>query len=395
MSYYLQIDTNVGPLQIASNVGYGEFGDWVDSLDAKMYGELIHLYEHGWSQDVADLIGQLVSAIKDEPPKKADVLDVAKTLAEYLRGEDKAIVATITDGLGDGIDDDSTTKSIKEVAHAPAGSPIGGQFISGGGASGAASSAGHLTGSGDGKLMHLVELPVKLEHAVTHAVTHAAKAAVSYVSELAHGGPALEAAQSAPHGSVIAKVGAGANLLAKGGMKAAFASWVVGNKAVELVARAKGFIVKGLSEPEIARVKGICAGYDVLACKAVFLGLERSGIPALQHLAAPSTFIPMASAAYLAYSTATNPIATWKAAKGAVKSVADKFRKPKKAFDPADAKGAVAKLCDAAKKHAGDDYFFACLTEAIEETGEHGGDISDAIELAEEAAKIKTDHAES
>lgn len=331
-------------------------------------------------------------AARGEIPLDADFGETSYGPVKHAPGHPRCY-CSITFVLHDSIDESLVPdeKGFKEAAHAPAGSPNGGQFVSsGGGASGAVSSARHATptGSDGGKLQHLVELPVKLEHAVTHAVTHAAKAMVSYVQELAQGGPALEAAQSAPHGSIIGKVATGVNLLAKGGMKAAFLPWIAGNKAVELVARAKGIeeiAVKGLSEPEVSRVKSICAGYDVLACKAVFLGLEHTS---LKHLASASTFIPMASTAYLAYSTATNPIATWKAAKGAVKSVADKFRKPKKSFDPTDTKDAVAKLCDAAKAHSGDDYFFACLTEAIEETGEHGGDIADAIELAEAASKV-------
>jgi hypothetical protein len=108
-------------------------------------------------------------------------------------------------------------------------------------------------------------------------------------------------------------------------------------------------------------------------------------------MAAASTLIPAASVAYLAYSTATNPIAVAKAAGNAVKAISSKvsglFKKPAKAFDPAETKEAVGILCDAAKKHADDDGFFAVLPLCIEYSGEHGGGITEAIEMAEMAIK--------
>lgn len=284
---------------------------------------------------------------------------------------------------------DAFSKSVKDAAHAPAGSPQGGQFVSQGG-SGGDSEGEH---GASGHKVSLLELPVHLEHAVMGAVKKGAVAALGYVKEIATGKMTPEGipegaeALVKSHG-IATSIGHGVGIVAKGGVKLYMASWIAGNKAVELVARAKDLELKGLSESEVNKVKGLCAGYDILAAKPMFLALEHLGLP---HMAAASTLIPAASVGYLAYSAATNPIAVAKAAGAAVKAISSKvgslFKKPAKAFDPAETNDAVGILCDAAKKHKDDDAFFAVLPLCIEYSGEHGGGISEAIEMAEMAMK--------
>lgn len=294
--------------------------------------------------------------------------------------------------------------TVKDAAHAPAGSPQGGQFTSSGGAGSAAdehASGHHDVLGGGGRVMNLVALPVKLEHAVMGAVKAGALKSIGFMKDIWSGGGAASEAGAklgAAAGTAIA-IGTGLKAIAKGGAKLYFVSWIAGNKAVEGIARAKDFdaweggsevqireiMQKGLSEGEVARVKAITAGYDILASKPIFLGLEHMGMP---HLAAASLFVPTASVAYIAHATVTNPLAVAKAAGNAVKSVASLFKpKPGKAFDPADTNAAVAELCDAAKRHKGDDFFFAILPECIEYSGEHGGGITEAIQLAEAVLK--------
>lgn len=192
MSVYLQIDDTVGPIQIASNVGYGEFGGWVDSLDIVKYHDLICLYEHGWCQNVANLIGELGSAITDHASPSEDVMDVATTLAGWLDGEEDAVVVTITDGFGDGNSGSKSVpldpiqaviaaarlavqKAVKDTAHAPAGSSIGGQFVSQGGGGAAekpeVSAEDKPTGGGKhGKDFKTVDLKHKAPKATLDAI---------------------------------------------------------------------------------------------------------------------------------------------------------------------------------------------------------------------------------
>lgn len=102
MSYFLQIGATGGPTQIASNGGYGNWGRWIDKLDAEKYPAAIHLYEYGWCQDLADLESQLDKAVKDESPP-ADVADIVESMVELLKGrEADASCCTVTDGIGGG-----------------------------------------------------------------------------------------------------------------------------------------------------------------------------------------------------------------------------------------------------------------------------------------------------
>lgn len=113
MSYSIQIGES-GFEQLASNAGYAAFGHWVDSLDHKKYGQLVHLYEHGWCQNLDDLAGQLDAALSDDGPKITDVKSTAEGLQEILHDRPKdAIVATVTDGFGEGENSDDATDDVK------------------------------------------------------------------------------------------------------------------------------------------------------------------------------------------------------------------------------------------------------------------------------------------
>ena len=95
MSVYVAFDGQTGP-QIASNTGWGDAGRWIDGLDPQTYGELVHLHEHGWTQQLAALRDQVAAAMRGSPPDKT----VAATMKELLDAiPDSAEVATITDGL--------------------------------------------------------------------------------------------------------------------------------------------------------------------------------------------------------------------------------------------------------------------------------------------------------
>lgn len=106
MSIYL---TNDGgdPEFLASNLGWSEFGEWTDKLDHHKYGEVVTLWEHGWSQEVADLMKELKAASTKEKTD-ADTLAVVTSLIELADG---AEVVTITDGFGK---EEKSSKSLTE-----------------------------------------------------------------------------------------------------------------------------------------------------------------------------------------------------------------------------------------------------------------------------------------
>ena len=73
MSVYAALDTDLdGGEQVGTNTGWGDFGRWVDGLDAGDYGQVVHLREHGWSQKLADLESQLADALSESPPDDQD-----------------------------------------------------------------------------------------------------------------------------------------------------------------------------------------------------------------------------------------------------------------------------------------------------------------------------------
>lgn len=98
MSYYIQNGASSDPIQIASNQGYADLAAWIESLDHEKYGELVHLYEHGWSQEPALVAAQLESAAKAFPPRATDVTATIEGLAGSIDRE--CVVVSITDGLG-------------------------------------------------------------------------------------------------------------------------------------------------------------------------------------------------------------------------------------------------------------------------------------------------------
>ena len=97
MGLYLNTDTDE-QIPLASNAGWSQFGAWVDGLDDS-FTELSHLWEYGWSEPVADLREQLLSAIHSTPPNDADTAHTAKQLLESLsRLQDEGAVV-VTDGM--------------------------------------------------------------------------------------------------------------------------------------------------------------------------------------------------------------------------------------------------------------------------------------------------------
>ena len=83
MSVFLTNDEDPGD-QVASNRGWGDFGTWVESLDAGAFPKLSALREHGCAEPVSALRKELAKALKKFPPTDASALAVARAVAEAL-----------------------------------------------------------------------------------------------------------------------------------------------------------------------------------------------------------------------------------------------------------------------------------------------------------------------
>lgn len=228
--------------------------------------------------------------------------------------------------------------------------------------------------TGKQKLKAAVHSPLKVEHAVKAGM----KGFAEYARDLWKGSGSDWDKPSKPidPSGLAGKVIGGMKMASKGVLKLAFVSWIAGQKAVEAVARAKG-----MSAEDAAKLRTLVTCYDAVNCKAIVAGLHMSGVGAA--LAAPSTFIPTASVAYLAHAAATDFPAVKKAAtdgvKKAAKAIMSGYETPhgpsayfeasatdeEKGVD-AKAKRAVGVLADAIKKHSGSSWYFALLSEAME-----------------------------
>lgn len=72
--------------------------NWIDTLDADAYGELVHLREYGWSQNIGTLSAQLTAAVVGSSPEDKTVISTLKELQDSLKGEDGNVVS-ISDGM--------------------------------------------------------------------------------------------------------------------------------------------------------------------------------------------------------------------------------------------------------------------------------------------------------
>lgn len=94
MSRYAEFQ-NAEQYQVASNLGWTEFGNWVESLPAESVPELRRLWETGSSEEIPELTRQLEGAIRSNEPK-ADVWSTCRVLLEALRANQTAGGVTIT-----------------------------------------------------------------------------------------------------------------------------------------------------------------------------------------------------------------------------------------------------------------------------------------------------------
>jgi hypothetical protein len=97
MAIYAQFDEAGECIQLASNTGWSEFIDWVETLDG--YKRLSQLVDEANCEDIAGLRDELESCLEDEPPENKDVLDVAHQVIHAIDAGGKAEIMLITSGV--------------------------------------------------------------------------------------------------------------------------------------------------------------------------------------------------------------------------------------------------------------------------------------------------------
>ncbi len=97
MSLYVDDEQFAGDL--ATNSGWYEFGQWTGDLSTKDFELVIHLWEHGWVDDLKILAKQLRKAAQIHvPPEGVD--EVIQAILRAIRTASN--VVWVSDGLSDG-----------------------------------------------------------------------------------------------------------------------------------------------------------------------------------------------------------------------------------------------------------------------------------------------------
>ncbi len=94
---YFDVSGNSGPLGKADQ--YAELGAWLDLQDAKQFPALLHLWEHGWYDNLASLAREINRA-KEKIPSvnkgaRAALVELLD-LIESAAADDSAVALTVT-----------------------------------------------------------------------------------------------------------------------------------------------------------------------------------------------------------------------------------------------------------------------------------------------------------
>lgn len=151
------------------------------------------------------------------------------------------------------------------------------------------------------------------------------------------------------------------------GGKGAFATYTAGQKMAEEVA-----LAKGMSPEAASNLRSVLSTIDIATFKPVSVGVAAIAGPAV---AGAASFIPIGSLTYLAYSTATNPMAVAMASKNLIKKAAKRLGVVKGEAGS----GLVGRVADFVGE---DDQRLSLLLAALDEMGS----LSKALRLARYAA---------
>jgi hypothetical protein len=94
MSIYA-VNENKVHIQISTNKGWEQYGDWAESLPRTQWPEVVNLWLTGLCKDAPLLASQLESAQTLHSPN-ADVRDIIKHILEVCEG---ALAIMITNGI--------------------------------------------------------------------------------------------------------------------------------------------------------------------------------------------------------------------------------------------------------------------------------------------------------
>lgn len=98
MSVYAQIGAYGDQEQIASNMGWGDFLRWAETLDAAKYPALVTLADEGITEEPGRVRVELEEALATHPPNE-DTRDVASQLIAALLAAGTEEPLLVTNGI--------------------------------------------------------------------------------------------------------------------------------------------------------------------------------------------------------------------------------------------------------------------------------------------------------
>lgn len=85
--------------QCASNVGWSDFCDWVNTLLIDDYPSLHHLCQFGYENDPEVCADELTGAIEHQTPEDDTVRTTAEGLLSWVKAHAKAEIIIVGDGI--------------------------------------------------------------------------------------------------------------------------------------------------------------------------------------------------------------------------------------------------------------------------------------------------------
>src|SRR6185369_17257842 len=175
----------------------------------------------------------------------------------------------------------------------------------------------------------------------------------------------------------------------------AFAGWTASQALAERTS-----IERGSTPEQAAKLRGVLSAADLALFKPLSIGLTASGVGA--GVQSATWIVPPATGAYLAYSTARNPMATYGAAKGLAKEGVGKLAGGLKGFlskrtqpvgnakDSALSDDDARTIAEALERQGYNDWYIAILTAVLEELAEAPKEKD--VELADLLSKENPTH---
>jgi hypothetical protein len=97
--------------QVATNKGWIDLADWLESLDGDAYPELAGLVQEGDCQDLDGLINDIDRPLDDDPPSDPSVAKTLEDLRSVVAKHKDEPYVIVSDGFASGYEDEESDET--------------------------------------------------------------------------------------------------------------------------------------------------------------------------------------------------------------------------------------------------------------------------------------------